>query len=163
MAKTQLKTPYFDDGIRSVNFFNGRVLSGEDLTQEQVARQTVALRLGRAAGAGIVDGLQGGIASVGNSETTPLGTVQPGLAGNAQGRTMELWRSVDVSLLPPPSPAASQAALDEVFGPCDQPDGASATTYTAGTGVYLLVICPLEGREGRAVSGGIGAGLTLSC
>jgi hypothetical protein len=164
MPKTQLKAPYFDDGIRSVNFFNGRVLSGEDLSQEQVARQTVALRLGRAAGAGIVGGLEVATAQAGNSAETPLVTVQPGLAVNAQGQTMELLRPVDVSLLPPPSPAQAQAPLDEVFAPCPDVVGTpGATVYTAGTGVYVLLICPLEGREGRAVSGGIGAGLSLSC
>ena len=35
----QLQQPVTDGAIRSVNFFNGRLLAGKDLTREQAARR----------------------------------------------------------------------------------------------------------------------------
>jgi len=41
----QLQQPLKDGGIRSVNFFNGRLLSGKDLSREQQARREADARL----------------------------------------------------------------------------------------------------------------------
>ncbi len=58
MTRTQLDTPFLDGGIRSTNFFNGRLLSREDLQREQDAERAVHERLGRALGTGIAYGLE---------------------------------------------------------------------------------------------------------
>ncbi|RKH28981.1 hypothetical protein, partial [Corallococcus sicarius] len=83
-----LDTPFLKDGIRSTNFFNGRLLSAEDLGQEQTARDAAQQRLGRALGEGVAYGLEVSL-SQDNSATTPLVTVQPGLAVNREGEAME--------------------------------------------------------------------------
>ena len=44
----QLQQPLTDGGIRSVNFFNGRLLSGKDLSREQAARrEALSVRAGQ--------------------------------------------------------------------------------------------------------------------
>jgi len=53
----QLETPFLEGGIAFTNFFNGRLLSGEDLTREQQARRAVAQQLGHAVGDGVAYGL----------------------------------------------------------------------------------------------------------
>ena len=47
-----LLTPIVNNRTRSVNFFNGRLLTGEDLTAEQQANRVAHSLLGQAAGAG---------------------------------------------------------------------------------------------------------------
>ena len=37
MSAAELQTPILDGGIRSVNFFNGRLLTARDLSREQEA------------------------------------------------------------------------------------------------------------------------------
>jgi hypothetical protein len=150
-----LKTPYLADGIRSVNFFNGRVLSGEDMAEEQEARREALLRLGRATGSGVAHGLE-----VTGAVGTSTLTVAPGLAINRLGESLELPNAVDVSLLGAATPAAASNDPTDAFGAC----GPATTTYVAGEGVFLLVLCPARGREGRAVVGGLASGgLGHSC
>jgi hypothetical protein len=158
MATIALKTPYLTDGLRSVNFFNGRVLSGEDMAEEQEARRQALLRLGCATGTGVAYGLD--VSGVVGQSTL---TVQPGLAINRLGEALELPSAVDVSLVgasAPVSTASASTDTTDAFGAC----GPATTTYVAGEGVFLLVICPARGREGRAVVGGIATGgLAHSC
>ena len=54
----QLQQPLKDGGIRSVNFFNGRMLTGKDLSREQTARREADSRLGLAIGDGVAFGLE---------------------------------------------------------------------------------------------------------
>ena len=58
MAVQQLSTLVASGGLRSPNFFNGRLLSGEDLTSEHAANDQARDRLGRTIGDGIAYGLQ---------------------------------------------------------------------------------------------------------
>ena len=44
--------PVLTGGISSVAFFNGRLLTGEDLTREQLATTEARLRVGRVLGSG---------------------------------------------------------------------------------------------------------------
>ena len=46
----RLEEPILEDGVRFVNFFEGRILTGRDLTDEQAADRAQRLRLGRAVG-----------------------------------------------------------------------------------------------------------------
>ena len=54
-----LQEPFGDDGIRTVNFFNGRLLTGNDMSREQAARRQADARIGLAMGDGIASGLRG--------------------------------------------------------------------------------------------------------
>jgi hypothetical protein len=153
MTRTQLDTPFLDGGIRSTNFFNGRLLSREDMQREQDAERAVHERLGRALGTGIAHGLEV-VAQVigGKSATDPVITVHAGLAINHRGQTVALDRDVDVSLLRPAAPAARGAPRAAGFDTCLPPDNA---VYVTGTGVYLLAIAPASQKQGLAVVSGL--------
>ena len=146
MSPIDLLTPVFDGGIRSVNFFNGRLLSGEDLTQEKEANREGQRRLGRALGDGIVFGLEVSETAGVSTRQAPVVSVEAGLAVNRQGHTLELKNRVDVALVRPTSPGTA-APVATIFKDCQplQPGG-----YVTGTGVYLLVLSPAIGGEGRA-------------
>lgn len=157
MALTDVLSPYFDaDGLRSTNFFNGRLLTGDDLRQEQAASQEHRRRLGRAAGDGIAHGftvtVKGGPGS--SSALAPTLTVDAGLAINREGDTLSLASPVDVSLLKAAKTDTSVIpSTSGGFGVCQPiPKGA----YVTGTGVYLLTVCPAQGTEGRAPTNTLG-------
>ncbi len=57
-SQISLQQPILDGGIRSINFFNGRLLSARDLTREQSANREADRRLGQAIGEGIAYGLE---------------------------------------------------------------------------------------------------------
>ena len=59
-SQISLQQPILDGGIRSINFFNGRLLSARDLTREQSANREAERRLGRAIGEGIAYGYETG-------------------------------------------------------------------------------------------------------
>ena len=42
-SSIDLQQPVIDGGIRSINFFNGRLLSARDLTREQTANREVSM------------------------------------------------------------------------------------------------------------------------
>jgi hypothetical protein len=151
MTTRNLAEAILEDGIRSVNFFNGRLLSGEDLSQEQAANSEERKRLGRAIGDGIVSGLEVTASTTGGSTGAPRVTVQPGLAINRLGQTLRLTNSVDVSLIA--ASAGGTASTQSPFVTCTPPQ---AGPYIAGAGVYLLTIAPATGSEGRAPVSGLG-------
>lgn len=148
----QLLQPVFDGGIRSVNFFNGRVLSGEDLSDEQEAQRRARRLLGRAVGEGVAFGFE--VAEAAESSTTqfPVITVEPGLAVNRSGQTLKLAERTQVGLVwREDSTAFEQTGV--TFKDCAplQP-----RLYVAAESVYLLTVAPAEGREGRAPTSGAG-------
>src|ERR1044072_1835840 len=57
MNRVDLLEPLLEGGIANTNFFNGRLLSAEDLRAEQKASRQQRSQLGLAIGAGVVDGL----------------------------------------------------------------------------------------------------------
>src|SRR5437773_9089916 len=89
--------PLIDGGVASVNWFNGRLVTGEDLTREQQAAELTRLRLGRAVGSGVVCGLQLSPASS-TSNARPVIRIEPGLAVNRQGLVLELSAATEVAL-----------------------------------------------------------------
>jgi hypothetical protein len=141
--------PIIGGGIRSVNFFNGRLLTGEDLTREQEAIELARLRLGRAVGSGVASGLEVSISSSATNER-PVLSVEAGVAVNRQGRVLELTAASEVSLAREPSPGAAAEVLFKDCTPI-QPG-----TYSAGAGLYLLSIAPAEATDGRAQVSGLG-------
>ena len=77
--------PFLDHGIQNTNFFNGRLLSAEDLQVEQEANRSQHQQLGRAVGEGIVCGLEVGRPTETLSlteETEVVVSVRSGLALN---------------------------------------------------------------------------------
>jgi hypothetical protein len=146
------------DGLRLVNFFNGRLLSGEDLQREQTANRALRDRLGRAVGDGVVEGLTVRVAA-GNTANVPLVTVSAGTAINRNGTTLELPAGVEVSLARPSG--ADTAAAAEAAARAAGRDFASCSGLAAGapftaSGVYLLTIRPIGAPVGRAPVSGLG-------
>jgi hypothetical protein len=141
--------PVLDGGVRSVHFFNGRLLTGEDLTTEKLAQTVGRLRIGRVLGDGVASGLDVSVSTL-STNAAPVVRVAAGVAINRQGRVLELTTALDVSLAHR-APGGTAARVE--FEDCKplQPG-----TYSAGTGVYVLTIAPTERSEGRAKVSGLG-------
>ncbi|HLM56361.1 MAG TPA: carboxypeptidase-like regulatory domain-containing protein [Pyrinomonadaceae bacterium] len=150
MSYTELLEPILRGGIRSVNFFNGRLLSAEDLKQEQDANREGRARLGQAVGHGVAYGLEVAL-SAANTAQTPVVTVGAGLAVNREGRALKLTAAADIALVQQPSDEGASAG--QTFKDCRTTQGG---VYLTGAGVYLLTVAPAEGPEGRAPFSGLG-------
>jgi hypothetical protein len=137
--------------LRSINFFNGRLLTGDDLRREQATERARLERLGTAVGEGVAYGLEVEEALATSTRSRPVVTVSPGLALSRSGLALELPAEIDVSLYQPVPP--SNAEPGALFAEC-QPFAPG--TYTAGAGVYLLTIGPDPQQEGRAPVSGLG-------
>lgn len=146
-----LQEPWKDGAIRTVNFFNGRLLTGADMRREQAARRQSDAQVGLAMGDGIASGLD--VRFLGNVAPgkRPAASVSPGVAINRLGAALCLAEPVRLSLDRPPPPSGD--IVNCLFGDC-QPlaDGA----YVAGQGLYLLTIAPSFATEGRAQVSGMG-------
>ncbi|MFN7765708.1 MAG: hypothetical protein ACK5WR_04200 [Planctomycetaceae bacterium] len=156
MSSRPLQTGVLEGGVRTVNFFNGRPLTSEDLIQERTANRAFDTRLGLALGSGVAYGLEVTAAppqSDQSGQPGPTVAVAPGLAINSLGQSLGLASPIDLALTRP-SPADSTGPAD--FGPCAPPQ---ASVPVAATGVYVLVIGPATQRVGRApASDPLGAG-----
>jgi len=150
MNTRQLSEAILDGGIRSNNFFNGRLLSAEDLSGEQQANRSGHQALGQSVGDGIAYGLE--VSKANQAGNDPIVSVQPGLAINRYGDTLRLNTATDVSLVRPAESLSLPAVAQAGFNAC-QP--LQTGSYVTGAGVYLLVLCPAQGREGRALIGGL--------
>ena len=142
MDSTTLGTPLVDDAVRDVNFFNGRLLTGRDLSREQDARRLSDRRLGQAVGPGIGWGLE-----VTPVAGTPAGrvTVSAGLGVSPSGQVLYLATDTAARLIPPVAGSTTSAGGD--FGPCGPLSGAA---YVAGDGLFLLTLAPATLAEGQA-------------
>ena len=153
MSAIELLEPFLEKGIRNTNFFNGRLLSAEDLRAEQEANRQQHQQLGRAIGEGIAYGLEVHKVtgtSPPSGPTAPLVRVSAGLALNRRGQALFLPSEIELALVREKETLAAGAGL---FAPCDPPQ---ATSVLTGTGVYMLVLAPASGFEGRAPVSGLG-------
>jgi len=156
MSTHRLDEPVLEPGVRFPHFFNGRMLSGEDLTRERAANFTRQRHLATALGTGIAYGFE-----VSYDEATypdraaPVLTIKPGLALSASGHTLRMENPIDLAVVEPPATApASTGDLD--FADCET---LPASVYLTGTGVYLLTVGPADRKEGSAPVSGLGNGL----
>jgi len=154
MSRTLLE-PILDHGIRSTHFFNGRLLSGEDLAREQAANRDARRRLGQAIGEGVAYGLEVDVAHGVSTIDHPVVTIEQGAAINRKGDVVAVGKT-ELSLVgggtEPPSAAGA-------FTECERPTSAG---FTVDEGAYVLVMSPAEVREGRAPVSGLG-NVTASC
>lgn len=148
MARS-LNTPITDEGLTSVRFFNGRVLSAADLEAEQQAQRRRRAQLGRAQGTGIAKGLH--VQAAPGDAPTAL-RVTKGLAINRAGHPVELFVNVEVSVVDAAIDIAPSTSGD--FMACEALPSVTAT----GTGVYLLVACPATERREQAPRVAMGDG-----
>lgn len=145
----QLQEPIIDGGIRSVNFFNGRLLTGKDFSREQNARREADWRMGLALGDGVSFGLQIEANEQRSKETQlPVVTIKKGLAFNREGQALRLTNDSQLAL----AQSFEASSVDCLFKNCEKLIGG---TYIAGAGVYVLTIAPAETSEGRAATNGL--------
>jgi hypothetical protein len=144
----KLKQPIINGSLRATNFFNGRLVTGADMTREQTARREAVWRAGKAVGDGIVFGLEVDIdkdAGVIN----PIVSVKKGLAVNRCGQALYVAEDTSVDLL---QRFGTVDKPSTIFGDC-QP--LQVGTYAAGFGFYLLILSPVETNDGSAPTSGL--------
>jgi len=158
MGIRHLTEPIFDDGLRAINFFNGRLLSAEDMSTQALAHEQIDRRLAMALGDGVAYGLEVSEKAGVSTRTNPVITIRPGLALNREGQTLKLAGAVDLALTAAPVATGGTPAVVPFFTCQEQKAG----VYVAGAGLYLLTISPVAGHEGLAQVSGLGNG-TASC
>jgi len=150
MPTVNLRTPILAEQLRAVNFFNGRLVSGEDMTDEQNAHRAVHELLGESIGDGIVNGLEVR-SEVGGTAAAPIVSVNAGLAINRAGQVLILPGDTSVRLVRPPAETTPVDA-NEVFHTCTPPQETSPLVDAA---VYLLTICSSRRGEGSTPFSGM--------
>ena len=143
-----LGQPVVDDGIRWLNFFNGRVLSAEDLRTDHDAIAEARRQLGRVIGDGIALGFGVEEEVLTSTPGAPILTVRSGLAINVDGQTLELHRDIRVGLVRVDQPIGGEGSA---FARCDV-----VLPGTAGLGVYVLTVGPAQADAGKAPVAGLG-------
>jgi hypothetical protein len=155
MGRVELLEPILADGIFNTNFFNGRLLSAEDLRTEQDAARARLAQVGRAAGAGIVAGLwvdSVTTSAAAGSAAGALVSVAAGLAVNRAGQTLALPDDTEVALVR--ADDAGEGSTDDagLFKTCVPP---VTSTVLTGAGVYVLALTPASGYDGKAQASGL--------
>lgn len=146
-SQQKLQQPIINGSLRATNFFNGRLVTGADMTREQTARREAVWRVGKAAGDGIVYGLE--VEKDAAALSTPIVSVSKGLAVNRCGQILCLSQDTTVDLL---QRFGAIEQPSKIFGDCKP---LAMGTYAAGFGLYLLVLSPAETSEGSAPTGGL--------
>jgi hypothetical protein len=139
---TDLMTPILT-GAKHVNFFERRVLTGRDMREEQQAMHRHLWQLGRAAGAGVVEGLEVLVESDGSSGSQPQLQLTPGVAIDQEGHLLEVSEQ-QILALSRTHPESD--AREPVFQTCG--GSGSSDVVPNGSGVYLLVMSPASGYTG---------------
>ena len=145
---TTLETRVLGDArVRSPHYFNGRLLSREDLDAEHKAGRARDQRLGRALGFGIAQGL---IVTEISRNQPVIVSVSEGFAVTECGAVLELTEPLTLRLEKPPTPARPTTRAD--FDDCRTPSGAAPDQ----AGAYVLTLSAETVTEGRAPVAGLG-------
>jgi hypothetical protein len=126
------------DGIHNPNFFNGRILTAQDLQDEQAAQRERARRLGMAIGEGVAYGLNVQDGYLYPSQARVL-NISAGLAVNRRGEALLLNDAANIPLV------IAAPATDGRFpfgAPCDPPE---SLAEIIANGFVLLAITSAVG------------------
>ncbi|RZL85255.1 MAG: hypothetical protein EOP32_00315 [Rhodococcus sp. (in: high G+C Gram-positive bacteria)] len=151
VTELQLQRAYLTGGVERVSWWNGRVLTAEDMADLQRATDLSDLRLGRAMGPGVARGLL-----VTRRDRHSV-DVAAGLAVDPEGETLELTAPVVVHLVRPPEERPVPGAD---FGACSDHQ---LSITSAGTGAYLLTISSADGTRGSALGAPVRGAATSTC
>lgn len=164
MDVTQLLEPVLTQGVRNTHFFNGRVLTAEDLRMEQDANREQHRQLARALGAGIVHGYE--VSRGSDVDGVPALRILPGYAFNPDGDPLALGRTVDLLLVSRESAVLPPEA--GLFAVCMAPDDPLELT---NVGMYVLTVrpasafsderAPMTELGGQGIAGGCGSRWTV--
>jgi len=154
-----LLTPILNDRTRSVRLFNGRLLSGEAMTDEQGGQRAARALLAQAVGDGVAQGFEVAEAAESSTTLSPVVSVGAGVAINRRGEILLLAIGTELNLVRPAHVATAPASL---FQSCTPPQQG---VYVADAGVYLLTVCSIGAANGLAAASGVGGsgGLQTSC
>lgn len=150
MTTAKLFESILDARVRSPNYFQGRLLTASDLNAEREAHLERQRMLGRAIGAGIVEGLwveEDRTAAV----TDPTLTIHKGVALNGEGHLLSLAESVNLVLTELAEPGSDEHAC--FFGPCDVNSPTEA--LPTADGFYLVVATPVSTFREKAPMGAL--------
>ncbi len=146
-----------EGGIQNTHFFNGRILTAEDLETEQNANRQHHEQLGQAIGTGIVNGLEVDLVADGSNGEPPIVSVKAGLAINRKGQAVALSKDVEVALERQLEPLPVEAGL---FRDCSPP---KTGAIPSNKGAYILVATPTSGFREQAPKRGFDNGKVIGC
>ncbi len=135
MTTIKLLKSILDDGIKRTNFYNGRILTADDLKKEQEACNETNRRTNIAAGEGVVYGLE---VRSGGTTTDPVVSIDPGMAISRSGSTLYLGRTADIKVI-----TKNEVISSSIFNNCG-----TKQDFLTGFGAYLLIISPASDYEG---------------
>jgi hypothetical protein len=147
---SDLFTPILNLRTRSPNFFNGRLLTGEAMTDEQRAQRVVHELMTQAIGDGVAYGLDVTLATGSNTIDRPVVRVASGVAMNRCGEILLLATDTQVQLVRPADPAPDPGTTFRTCSPI------SSGTYVADAGLYLLTMTSIRSGNGLAQVSGLG-------
>ncbi|MDF2627860.1 MAG: hypothetical protein K0R39_1691 [Symbiobacteriaceae bacterium] len=136
-------------GVAHARFFNGRLLTAEDLRLEQDAARLHRLRLGEAVGAGVVHGLEVQMLGAPEGAVVRIGA---GLAISPEGDALRLTAAADVVLT---AGERAPRTAGGRFGPLPP-----APAEAARPALALLVMEPAAVDENLAYRSGFAGNLT---
>lgn len=140
IPETPLQSPYLKGGIQRVSWWNGRVLTAEDMRDLQLATDRGDRQLAEVLGEGVADGF-----AVSREPDGRTIRVTPGRAVNRAGEVLTLDHPLRVPLVA--AVGAAAPARDAAFAACaDVPP----TVTPVGTGIYLLTVGSATGKSGSA-------------
>jgi hypothetical protein len=140
----ELFTPILEGGVDNPYFFNGRLLTAEDLQDEQEANRQHRQHLGRSIGEGVLNGMEVKLLTDGTNGTLPTVSISKGMGLNREGGVLELTGDIRLTLVRGPIIPRTRATG---FAHCETVDPRLIPT---GTGVYILVAAPASGYKGKA-------------
>ncbi len=128
----------FDDAPKYSNFFNGRLLTAEDLGTEQAYGYGQRGYLGRALGSGVVEGLTVTVPDV----SPPQLQVSQGMALSPIGQPLVLGANITLDLV------RTTQTTNETggFHTCSI---SASSGVLGGTGIYVLVMGPATGTKDK--------------
>jgi len=151
MSFKDLLEPITEKGIRNTNFFEGRLLSGKDLSEQETANRQHRQQLGRILGHGVVEGLEVSIENVGAGTVDPVVRVKKGMAITLDGEVVELpLEYADIQLS---RTLDSVDASVAIFNNCAALP--SETLVPSGAGLYILVMSPTSTYRDYAPKSGL--------
>ena len=142
MSNSQFLDTNFNGGLQAPHYFNGRLLTAEDLKTDQQAVLTREAWLGQASGYGVIEGL-----IVSQVDSTSL-KVSAGLGLNRQGQVIHLASDTTLQLF---LQASNNAPIDDAghFKNCDF-SAIGGGNAVVSDGAYLLTVIPASRLDGLA-------------
>jgi hypothetical protein len=162
MGNSQFLETNFENGLQAPHYFNGRLLSAEDLQADQRSILQRESWLGRASGYGVIEGLMVTQANTTNVQINATSVqITAGIGLNRQGQIVRLPKDFILTLTPPAAHAQQTPVTDTGrFTSCDVQSTVRGDATPAG--IYLLTALPASHFEGLAPMKQMAGSVTMS-